>query len=134
MFKFILIMLPIGLHKGVLYMLCCLSYYTLFKKKILILVETFFLEYDVVMKQQTAHQIADVILNVTVIVTFIGLFFFTYGKTVEQKIVRKQSEFIADSLAKDIGMFIDSQTAAVIADGIQIQDQETLHQQDKQVE
>jgi len=67
-------------------------------------------------------QIANIILNITFIATFIGIFFFTYGKTIEENIVKTQSEFVADSIAKDISTFLDKPTTITISKQIQIPD------------
>ena len=76
-------------------------------------------------------QIVNIILNITLIGTFIGIFFFTYGKTIEENIVKTQSEFIADSIAKDISTFIDKPTAITMSKQIQIPD---MSKQDNQVQ
>lgn len=68
-------------------------------------------------------QIANILLNVTFISTFIGIFFFTYAKNIEHNVVKSQSEFIADSLAQDISLIIDKSTAQSIAQNIQIPDE-----------
>lgn len=56
-------------------------------------------------------QIVTIILNVTFIGAFIAIFFFTYGKTIEENVVKKQSVFIATHLANDIKTFINKDTA-----------------------
>lgn len=47
-------------------------------------------------------QICQIILNVTIMSTFIGIFFFTYAASVEQDIVKEQSEYIAETMANKI--------------------------------
>lgn len=47
-------------------------------------------------------QICQIILNVTIMSTFIGVFFFTYAASVEQDIVKEQSEYIAETMANKI--------------------------------
>jgi hypothetical protein len=77
------------------------------------------------------YQISNVILNVTLIATFIGIFFFTYGKRIEQNIVKNQSELVASYLAKDLSTFIDKETAQKLTSNISIPD---MSEADKQVE
>jgi hypothetical protein len=60
-------------------------------------------------------QISNIVINVTMISTFIGIFFFTYGKTIEQNVVKQQSELVANYLAKDLSTFIDKNTAQKLA-------------------
>jgi hypothetical protein len=77
------------------------------------------------------YQIANIILNVTFIATFIGIFFFTYGKRIEENIVKHQSELVATYLAKDLSAFIDKQTAQTLTSNISIPDMSSA---DKQVD
>lgn len=77
-----------------------------------------------------SHQIVNIILSVTLIATFIGVFFFTYGKTVEENVVKTQSEFIATSLANDVSMFIGPEQAKFISKQITAPD---MSQQDAEV-
>lgn len=77
------------------------------------------------------YQISNIILNVTLIATFIGVFFFTYGKTIEQNVVKNQSELVASYLAKDISTFIDKDTAQKITSTLTPPD---MTKQDQQVE
>lgn len=53
---------------------------------------------------------AQIILNVTLISAFIGIFFFTYAAKVEKDIVKSQSEYIATDLAESIKSFIPEKT------------------------
>lgn len=77
------------------------------------------------------YQIPNIVMNVTLITTFIGIFFFTYGKIIEQNVVQTQSEQIADYLAKDISTFIDKNTAKKIAAQLTLPD---MTKEDKHVE
>jgi hypothetical protein len=77
------------------------------------------------------HQITNIILNVKLISTFIGIFFFTYGKRIEENIVKNQSELLATYLAKDLSTFIDKDTAQKLTSNISIPD---MSDADKQVE
>jgi hypothetical protein len=43
------------------------------------------------------EDVANIILHVTFISVFIGIFFFTYGSYIEKKIVKKQVEFLIKS-------------------------------------
>ena len=56
------------------------------------------------------QDIVTIILNVTLIGTFIAVFFFTYGKTLEENIVKNQGSFIAKNIANDIKPFLDNNT------------------------
>jgi len=77
------------------------------------------------------YQISNIILNVTFIVTIIGIFFFTYGKKIEENVVKNQSELVASYLAKDISTFIDKDTALKITSSLPIPD---MTKQDQEVE
>lgn len=50
----------------------------------------------------TPDLIADVIIQVTFIATFIGIFFFTYASKVEQEVVQNQMDFIVQDFTSDI--------------------------------
>lgn len=77
------------------------------------------------------YQISNIILNVTLISTFIGIFFFTYGKKIEENVVKGQSELVASYLAKDISTFIDKDTAQKITSSLSPPD---MTKQDQEVE
>lgn len=77
------------------------------------------------------YQISNIILNVTFIATFIGVFFFTYGKKIEENVVKNQSELVASYLAKDISTFIDKETAQKISSSLVPPD---MSKQDQEVE
>ena len=77
------------------------------------------------------YQISNIILNITFIVTFIAIFFFTYGKKIEENVVKNQSELVASYLAKDISTFIDKDTALKITSSLSIPD---MTKQDQEVE
>ena len=62
----------------------------------------------------SSQVIVDIILNVTLIGTFIAVFFFTYGKKIEENIVKTQASFIAENLANDVKMFFDDNMIAKI--------------------
>jgi hypothetical protein len=76
-------------------------------------------------------QIANIILNITFIATFIGLFFFTYGKNVEEYVVKSQSEFIAETISKDIAPFLSKDTALKLTQNITVPN---MSEEDKHVE
>jgi hypothetical protein len=76
-------------------------------------------------------QISNIVMNVTMISTFIGIFFFTYGKTIEENVVKGQSELVADYIAKDLSTFIDKPTAQKLASQLSPPD---MTNADKQVE
>ena len=79
-----------------------------------------------------AYNISNVVLNVTLISIFIGIFFFTYAKVVEQNIVKNQSELIAGYLAKDVSTFLSKQTAQKIKESVTIP--LDMAQQDREIE
>lgn len=79
------------------------------------------------------EQITTVILNVTFIAAFIAVFFFTYGKIIEENVVKKQSIFIADNLAKDLSTFIDKQTASDIISKLSIPNMEAADKKAKEI-
>lgn len=60
------------------------------------------------------EDVTSVVLNVTFISAFIAVFFFTYGKIIEENVVKNQSKFIADTFAKDLSVFVDKPTALLI--------------------
>ena len=62
--------------------------------------------------------LTQIILNVTLISVFIGVFFFTYGKYVEKKIINEQTAYIAESLAKDIGFYLPKETKEQVKSNI----------------
>jgi hypothetical protein len=76
-------------------------------------------------------QISNIVMNVTMISTFIGIFFFTYGKTIEENVVKQQSELVANYLAKDLSTFIDKNTAKKLASQLSPPD---MSNADKEVE
>ncbi len=68
-----------------------------------------------------SYQISNIILNIVLIATLISIFFFTVGKDVELHVVKTQSEYIADCLAKDIALFINKEPASAMASAIDIE-------------
>ena len=76
-------------------------------------------------------QISNIVMNVTMISTFIGIFFFTYGKIIEENVVKGQSELVANYLAKDLSTFIDNATAQKLTSQLSPPD---MTNADKQVE
>ena len=77
------------------------------------------------------ESIVNIILSVTFISVFIGIFFFTYAKNIEEEVIQTQSGYIATSIANDVKMFIPSQFARKLADSIQEPD---MSKEDKEVE
>jgi len=77
------------------------------------------------------ESIVNIILSVTFISVFIGIFFFTYAKNIEEKVVQTKSEYIATSTANDVKMFIPSKFEQKIADNIQEPD---MSKEDEEVE
>lgn len=53
-----------------------------------------------------ASTIANVVLHVILIASFIVMFFFTYGSKVEGEIVKKQCTAIVDDIMADVGVFL----------------------------
>ena len=68
------------------------------------------------------NQSAQIILNITLISTMIGVLFFTYGKDVEKKIVQEQSEYIAETIANDIKIFLPLELRKSIVDNMKVPD------------
>jgi F0F1-type ATP synthase assembly protein I len=77
------------------------------------------------------ESIVNIILSVTFISVFIGIFFFTYAKNIEEEVIQTQSGYIATSIANDVKMFIPSQFARKLADNIQEPD---MSKEDEEVE
>ncbi|ARF09485.1 hypothetical protein Indivirus_1_108 [Indivirus ILV1] len=50
----------------------------------------------------SSENIANIILHIIILATFIIIFFFTYGSYLEGKIVKQQMEYITDDLVGDI--------------------------------
>ena len=67
-------------------------------------------------------QAAHIVLNITIISTFIGVLFFTYGKTVEKQIVQDQSEYIAKTIANDIKIFIPNELKIKLKEQLKVPD------------
>ena len=67
-------------------------------------------------------QIVQIILNITLVSTIIGVLFFTYGKTIEKKIVEEQSAYIAKTIATDIKIFLPLELRQNIAAQLQVPD------------
>ena len=67
-------------------------------------------------------QAAHIVLNITIISTFIGVLFFTYGKRVEKQIVQDQSEYIAKTIANDIKIFIPNELKIKLKEQLKVPD------------
>ena len=76
-------------------------------------------------------QLCQIILNVTIISSFIGIFFFTYAATVEKEIIEDQSKTIAVSMANKVKYFIPGDVKQKIINDLQKPD---LSNEDKDVE
>ena len=63
------------------------------------------------------EEIANIILHVTLISTFIGIFFFTYGSHIEENIVKKQVAFLIED-NKEFVSLIPNDTKKKIVDKI----------------
>lgn len=50
-------------------------------------------------------EIVKIIINVVLMATFLGIFFFTYGAYIEKKVVKTQVEYAVNDLMKDIKYF-----------------------------
>jgi hypothetical protein len=77
--------------------------------------------------------LTQIVLNVTLISVFIGVFFFTYGKQVEKKIITEQTGYIATSLAEDLGFYLNESTKNQIKSSI-VTPVEGLEEEDKKVQ
>lgn len=58
--------------------------------------------------------ICNVIMSVAFIATFIGIFFFTYAKEIEQQIVKEQTANIVKDIVGDLKVFIADEALPVI--------------------
>lgn len=65
---------------------------------------------------------AHIVLNVTIISTFIGVLFFTYGKKVEKQIVQDQSKYIAKTIANDVKLFIPLELKIKLKEQLKVPD------------
>jgi len=63
------------------------------------------------------EEIANIILHVTLISTFIGIFFFTYGSHIEENIVKKQVAFLIED-NKEVASLIPNDSKQKIIDSI----------------
>lgn len=54
--------------------------------------------------------ICQIILNISFISVFIGVFFFTYASKVEQDILKDQTNYIAKHIADDFKLFVSNET------------------------
>lgn len=77
------------------------------------------------------ESIVNIILSVTFISVFIGIFFFTYAKNIEEEVIQTQSGYIASSIANDVKMFIPSKFSQKLADSIQ---EPNMSREDEEVE
>jgi hypothetical protein len=67
-------------------------------------------------------KIAQVTFNVTLISSIIAILFFTYGKKLEESIVKNQSEYIAESIASDIKIFLPTEIRKMISSSLVVPD------------
>ena len=67
----------------------------------------------------TPELIANVIIQVTFIAVFIGIFFFTYGAKIEQQVVKNQMEYIVKDLADDINILVPNKLHNTLSQAIQ---------------
>lgn len=61
------------------------------------------------------EDLATIILQVTLSITFIVIFFFTYGSYLESKVVRNQVDFVVSDLMADVKI-MDGQNANILKD------------------
>ncbi len=54
----------------------------------------------------SSRHIAQIILNVILVATFITIFYFTYAKNIEQQILVKQMKYITNNLLDDFSLFV----------------------------
>lgn len=76
-------------------------------------------------------QLCQIILNVTIISSFIGIFFFTYAATVEKQILEDQSKYISETMADKVKFFLPDNIKKEIANDLQEPD---LSKEDKDAE
>lgn len=77
------------------------------------------------------RQICQIILNVTIISSFIGVFFFTYAATVEKEILEDQSKYIAETMANKVKIFLPEDVKQEIVNDLEEPD---LSKEDKDAE
>lgn len=61
----------------------------------------------------SSKDIANIILHIVIIASFIIVFFFTYGSYLEEKIVKQQMEYIVDDLVGDIKVIAPEATSLI---------------------
>ena len=66
--------------------------------------------------------ISQIVLNVTLVSSVIGLLFFTYAKNVEEKVIEEQSRYVSETLAEGTKMFFPSEMRKDICEKISVPD------------
>jgi hypothetical protein len=62
--------------------------------------------------------ISNIVMSVAFIATFIGIFFFTYVKNIEQKIVKEQTANIVKDIVGDYTVLLPENSLALISMGV----------------
>lgn len=81
-----------------------------------------------------SEEVISAIMNIVFIATFIGIFFFTYGKYIEEKIVQDQVKFLVDELSGNIHNILPQSTKDSIKNKLNNIDTNTFKHLDKEVE
>jgi hypothetical protein len=76
------------------------------------------------------EKVSQVILNVTIISTLMGVFLFTYASMIENKIVVDESEYIASSILSKVDFLLTNDTKKTIVD-TSVQDEEVEKNNDE---
>jgi hypothetical protein len=81
-------------------------------------------------KMVNYEKVSQVILNVTIISTLMGVFLFTYASMIENKIVVDESEYIASSILSKVDFLLTNDTEKTIVD-TSVQDEEVEKNNDE---
>ena len=68
------------------------------------------------------HMLVNIIVNVALIGTFLGIFFFTYASVVEQDIVKKNMKIVANNIMTFVNPLLDSNTKKDIINNLKAPD------------
>jgi hypothetical protein len=80
-----------------------------------------------------SHAIANILLHVILISSFLVVFFFTYASRVEREIVENQSKTIVTDIMKEITVFVPSEAMPDIKEGVRTIQSPDMKAQDDQV-
>lgn len=80
-----------------------------------------------------SKHIAQIILNVILVATFITIFYFTYAKNIEEQILIKQMKYITNNLLDDFSLFVPKTQFPILKKSLQNMKEPDLTDQDKEV-